>query len=712
MKRFFTVLLSAFIFLTMGMLDAQVLTKRSCAKENSEIRKTLLEDPATVILPAVDTVSLITGDNPSETALPQFAVEIPVNLDMSNSGRWIKSENGTRMWTLNIVSREAYSLHLKFQQFYLAEGATLRISNFSGTMMQGPYTSRLNNPAQSLATDLLEGDGLRLVYTEPKGTKGSSVLKIGKVLHGYRDIFAENSPFSMYSYPVNKNQGTNQTISTADATALVIVDGTRLCAGFLVNTTEDDFKPYFLTSFHALDVAGFNLGSKDYHDGILQDYEIKNGENLQFRFKFMGQEQEEMGNDAWITYNRCKVKTAWKDTDLVLLELERRPSGASNILYLGWNPTEILQASSETRMVNGKSLAKRDKIVLPGSPCLDSRDRLLGHIKSGGFKGLDAAFISFSQSLTTQKQGSGLSKYLAPGKVTLNPPYITPSDTVVCSPQIFTLHDFCGGCYSIVWTTSSNLHIDLGQGTTSLQVSGSGAGWVKATIYDCYGNVLSSESQPEIVYFWMGTPDVAIGTPTLVTSFPLSRPTLRILPIPGLTRVSISAILEPGYTYDDIDYDWTITGGTIESGQGTDTIIVVLDPSQSYLNVGLTITNTCGSKSAPGRQFISATYLCPAPTAPVLANPDLKPGTDIYKYNIELFWTPSWTDFSPGNRYTVERATVASGPFYQRGTTFFPSFVDENVECNTRYYYRIKACNSCNNCILSNVKSVRTSDPY
>jgi lysyl endopeptidase len=97
-----------------------------------------------VTMPPVDLVKLLEQEDIECKDCPlRFGYGIKTDIDLDNSGTWSHLPNGDKIWSLKISSPGAYSINLRFDMFYLANGAELYIYNKDRTMIQGPYTSDL-----------------------------------------------------------------------------------------------------------------------------------------------------------------------------------------------------------------------------------------------------------------------------------------------------------------------------------------------------------------------------------------------------------------------------------------------------------------------------------------------------------------------------------------------------------------------------------------
>ena len=60
---------------------------------------------------------------------PRYAVHIPLNLSMENSGAWMDLKGDARVWRLRIESEGALATTLMYDDFNLPEGSLLHIYN-------------------------------------------------------------------------------------------------------------------------------------------------------------------------------------------------------------------------------------------------------------------------------------------------------------------------------------------------------------------------------------------------------------------------------------------------------------------------------------------------------------------------------------------------------------------------------------------------------
>tara|TARA_Y100001968_G_scaffold331745_1_gene387494 strand:- start:747 stop:3746 length:3000 start_codon:yes stop_codon:yes gene_type:complete len=188
----------------------------------------------------------------------RFGYKYTVDLDFNNSGIWNTLPNGDRIWQLAIECVNALTVNLLFKNYYLPEGASLYLYDDKKTNKIGAYTSRNNRTDGELGTELVHGEKIIVEYYEPLHVYGQGVFTICNVIHGYRslDIVQKDLAKALNSsgdcnIDVNCPLG-NGWDNEIRSVAMIVVGGSGICTGALINNTCDDGTPYFLTANHCL----------------------------------------------------------------------------------------------------------------------------------------------------------------------------------------------------------------------------------------------------------------------------------------------------------------------------------------------------------------------------------------------------------------------------------------------------------------------------
>ena len=291
-------------------------------------------------MPKVDMKSIIEEDkNDIENGLPpRFGKAISTDINLSD-GIWKDVMNG-KSWSIDIESEDARSINMIFRNFYLKPGAELYIYNNTKTRFIGPITHEQNNKSGVYATDILPGHRETVHLFEPNTPGKPSSLKIDKVIHGYSTEYIGYGDSAPCHTDIICRVGVGWG-DEADAVAMVLLDdGTRFCSGVLLNNGCSDFTPSFLTAFHCLDT--------DSPFGALSQSEQNEVDSWVFRFGYATSACGGGGPDdySYHTISGATFRSAWRDSDFALLELDHRPSGTSGVRYAGWDRTTTAPTSS------------------------------------------------------------------------------------------------------------------------------------------------------------------------------------------------------------------------------------------------------------------------------------------------------------------------------------------------------------------------------
>ncbi|MGH1337706.1 MAG: T9SS type A sorting domain-containing protein [Aureispira sp.] len=187
----------------------------------------------------------------------RFGFKHLVQYALQNSGTWTSLTNGDRVWRLGVRSKGALTMNVLFDDFYLPEGATLYLYNPITKELRGAYTAANNNIERTLGSTLIGGDELVLEYHEPASVRGQGALKVGAVIHGYRTV--NQFPRTRLAKGLNDAGDCNHDVACPlgtgwqdqiNSVAMIVVNGNGVCTGALVNNTNSDGTPYFLSANH------------------------------------------------------------------------------------------------------------------------------------------------------------------------------------------------------------------------------------------------------------------------------------------------------------------------------------------------------------------------------------------------------------------------------------------------------------------------------
>ena len=487
MKRYLLMILISFAALN---LTAQVITRKTIpTRVDESISLSNKPDIDVITMPAIDVNKLLVEDeiNKGRDIPFRFGYAFDVSYNMQNSGTWTKIDSG-RIWSLKIVAPGAYSINLAFSKFYLPENSMMYIYNDNKTVLQGPYTSENNSKKGNLSTDLVEGSGIILEYFEPEKVKGQVEISISKIVHGYRDLFPKNTKSygssGSCNIDINCPEG-NAWQDESNAVAMILVGNEGLCSGCMINNTNQDFTPYFLTANHCIE-------GQDVGDWV-------------FRFQYKSPTCGGGDDYSYYSYYGATLQANAAISDFALLELDTRPTANTGINYAGWSRNDVAPNSAvgihhPSGDVMKISFEQDNPIPIDdynagngpadcwrvfwengtteggssGSPLFDPNHRIIGQLY-GGTASCTISNGHDNYGRFNISWDNGLAEFLDPNNTeamtanTVKIPYITGPSTVCASNSTFTIQNRPPDS-EISWSHSGNLSIVSGQGTNQLTV--------------------------------------------------------------------------------------------------------------------------------------------------------------------------------------------------------------------------------------------------
>ncbi|MDR0798953.1 MAG: trypsin-like serine protease [Dysgonamonadaceae bacterium] len=279
----------------------------------------------------------------------QFAHKFYTHIEKGKQGTMQTLADGTKVWRAGIRSNGARSINLLFTKYNLPEGAKLFIYNTDHSHVIGAFDSRNNSEKQILPVRPVAGDAIIVEYSEPAGAAFEGELVIGEVNHAYRDLSfggelrsgpsipdVVDYPGDPYNdVPANYLCMPDVLCDESDAgeaivrsTVLLIINGTSLCTGSLINNTENDEKPYLLTAIHCFTTTF--PASNDFYT-----------ERAGTVIAFFNYQRPICGNDlkpaTEMSVSGAVPRAIIEKKDIALLELKQTVPPYYNAYYAGWN---------------------------------------------------------------------------------------------------------------------------------------------------------------------------------------------------------------------------------------------------------------------------------------------------------------------------------------------------------------------------------------
>lgn len=401
MRLIFTSLLT--IILTLSGF-AQVTNEGSPQSWKIESAKAV----SAITLPSFDKTKLEKEDLITDKLKDRpfrFGYEFLVDYSTENAGTWETLANGDRIWRLRFVSEGAKTMNFVFTDFFMPAGATLYLYNNDRTDVLGAYTSLQNSEERVLGTWLVNGDDVWIEYYEPKAVRNQGSLQLTKVVHGYRgsNDFLKSpddalNTSGICNYDVDCDMGNINALKDINkkSVGLIIVGNSGFCSGALINNTNNDGTPYFLTANHCSE-----------------------GENISqwaFRFNWISpdpvcaQNQNSTNTFTYVeTTSGASLRARRTESDFCLIRINGSLPIEWDVVYAGWNrgvtpppftfgihhPSgDIMKAckdnnppTSNNNGFNVWTIANWDLGVTEGgssgSPLFDNNGRIIGQLFGG-----------------------------------------------------------------------------------------------------------------------------------------------------------------------------------------------------------------------------------------------------------------------------------------------------------------------------------------
>lgn len=266
----------------------------------------------------------------------RFAVPFPVSYSFNDIGTWMTLPNGDRLWRLRINCPQAESINLLYDNFYLPPGSLYYIYSADGTEVLGAFSDHNNRASRKFATALVHSSSIILEYYEPLEVAGQGIISVGQIGHGYRSFFeAEDGSEGLNdagACQVNINcspEGDNWQVEKKSV-ARMILNGSQLCTGTLINNIRGDCTPYFLSASHCIDGTYDAVTNPDLSGLVFYwNYERSTCANS-------GDVPNETTSGATLLANP-DVFSDQDASDFALFELTEDPSSVYDVYFAGFD---------------------------------------------------------------------------------------------------------------------------------------------------------------------------------------------------------------------------------------------------------------------------------------------------------------------------------------------------------------------------------------
>lgn len=261
----------------------------------------------------------------------RFAQKFEVNLTPDNAGESFINADGSKLWLLDLKSDSAFSINIHFSKFKLLAGDTVYIYNKDKSKIVGPLTAKDNMQSGQLPIAPIDGDAITVELRQSALVSTQRALQIASVNHDYRgfrtlpqQLGQSADDCSLHASCVPEINALKQSV------CLLILDGSELCTGTLVNNTAKNNKPYILTAAHCFGSSVSYSTAAAVAPSIIAFF---NYEAPLCKSAVRGNIEQTVGGSVLRAYA--------KDIDFALIELSSLPPVDYRPYFAGWNKADI-----------------------------------------------------------------------------------------------------------------------------------------------------------------------------------------------------------------------------------------------------------------------------------------------------------------------------------------------------------------------------------
>jgi hypothetical protein len=286
----------------------------------------VFDQPDISALQAEDIINDTKGDAPW-----RFGHNNYTELNLNNSGSWIETVSGAKIWRVLVSCEEALTVNLTFSDTEIPEGNELYVYNIEKDFILGSFNQNHIYKGE-LGTELIPGSSVIVEYFIPQGNPNGSV-NINTVTHGYRTAseFTEKAFGSSGSCNMNVNCPDGDSwVNERNSTVMLVSGSSGFCTGALINNTLNDGKPYVLTANHC----------------------YSNPTNWIFRFNWQAENCNNPGSQpSFVSLSGATLRSRRTPTDFCLVEITGGLTNGTvpasyNPFFAGWDKTGTVPSST------------------------------------------------------------------------------------------------------------------------------------------------------------------------------------------------------------------------------------------------------------------------------------------------------------------------------------------------------------------------------
>lgn len=287
--------------------------------------------------------------NDEKGRLPRVGVALDVDINMENAGSWDILDDGRHIWRLQIASPGAQALGMAYDAFDLPRGSQLFIYSSDKLQRIGAFNDKTNSDAGDFTTEMIYGESFIMEYISPrprqidnmekKEFENTAVIDIRQLEYFYRhaeDPYRQKGFGDSQSCEVNINcsEGNSWQDEKRGVARMKITDGSYIywCTGSLVNNSNQDGTPYFLSAYH----CGEDISTSHYSQWLFY-----------FNYEFSGCNNTaiEPASNSISGCSHLAEGSLDGGSDFLLVELNSTPPASYSVLYNGWTTSSSASSS-------------------------------------------------------------------------------------------------------------------------------------------------------------------------------------------------------------------------------------------------------------------------------------------------------------------------------------------------------------------------------
>ncbi|GJM32166.1 MAG: hypothetical protein DHS20C18_11670 [Saprospiraceae bacterium] len=291
-----------------------------------------LSEVELVLMPNLNNAALLQAEleRRGPGIAPRFAETFEVDISPQTHGNWEVSSNGNAVWRLRVLSANAYSLNLGFDQYLMPRGGSLIVYSPNQKRVMGPFTPADNEEHEELWTPIFDGEQLVIEVQLPADKREELQLHLKSINHDFIG-FSTMALSGSCNLDVICGEADGWGIvehyrDIIQSVAVIGLNGGTFCTGFLVNNARQDCTPYFMTANH----CGINANTA----ASLVAY--WNYENSTCRQPNSGASGGN-GDGSLADFNTGAIfRAGYTPSDFTLVELDDPVSETADAFFAGW----------------------------------------------------------------------------------------------------------------------------------------------------------------------------------------------------------------------------------------------------------------------------------------------------------------------------------------------------------------------------------------